>query len=423
MMNHARATALPLAEPNPRPSEPEIVEERPMENPRTRRPMGREARLRAMDRAGIKKGPMDLPFFLLVLLLLGIGVIMVLSASFASAYYNVGGTTGGNPTHYFLHQTFFAISGVGLMLLISRLPTPLFSRLSYWAMFIALALLVLVILIGVEGGGARRWINLGFTTFQPSELAKAAVVLCFAKMICQYKDKMRTFRYGIFNFVAILVVITGLLYLQPHLSAIVIILGVGVVMMFLGGVHWGWFVSGFAALGAMSAFVLMRLSHAITRIAAWRDPLADPLGIGWQIIQSQLAIGSGGLLGVGLGQSRQKFLYLPEEHNDYIFAIIAEELGFVGGMLILCLFAILIIRGYWIAMHAKTKYGGLIAAGMTSLLALQVFLNVGVVTNLLPPTGISLPFFSYGGTALWMQLVCMGVVLGVSREIPVKRAG
>ncbi|MCL2589162.1 MAG: putative lipid II flippase FtsW [Oscillospiraceae bacterium] len=410
----SQTTARPL-EADVQPAEP---------RPRTR-PKGREARLRELDRAGaLRKSPMDLPFFLLVLLLLGIGVIMVLSASFASAYYNIGGITGGNPTFYFLNQAFFAISGIVLMLLISRIPTALISRFAYVAMVVALVTLALVPLIGVTGGGARRWISVfGITTFQPSELAKIAVVLCFAKMICQYKDKMRTFRYGIFNFVVILGLITFLLYLQPHLSAMVIILGIGVIMMYLGGVHWGWFATGFTVLGAGGFFITTRMGHALSRIAAWQNPFDDPLGHGWQIIQSQLAIGSGGLLGLGLGQSRQKYLYLPEEHNDYIFAIVAEELGFVGGMLILSLFAILIIRGYWIAMHAKTKFGGLIAAGMTSLLAIQVFLNVGVVTNLLPPTGISLPFFSYGGTALWMQLVCMGVVLGVSREIPVKRAG
>jgi cell division protein FtsW len=389
-----------------------------------RRPLGREARIREMDRTELRRLPMDLPFFLLVLLLLGIGVIMVLSASFASAYFDVGRVTGGNPTHYFVQQAFFAVFGVAVMLGVSMVPTPFFSRLSYWAMLIALVLLASVPIIGVEGGGATRWINLfGITTFQPSELVKAALVLCFAKMICEYKEKMRTLRYGIVNFVALLALIAGLLYLQPHLSATVIILAVGVIMMFLGGVHWGWFAGGFAGLVGLIAIIMNRSEHAMARLAAWQDPFADPLGGGWQSIQSQLAIGSGGLLGLGLGQSRQKYLYLPEEHNDYIFAIVAEELGFVGAMMILALFAILILRGYWIAMHAKTKYAGLVAAGMTSLLATQVFLNVGVVTGLLPPTGISLPFFSYGGTALLMQLACMGVILSVSREIPAKKAG
>ena len=386
-------------------------------------PIGREARLREMDQAGARRAPMDLPFFLLTLLLLGIGLVMVLSASFASAYYDVSGITHGNPTYYFLQQATFAVLGVGLMLFISFLPTGLFSRLSYWAMLASFALLVLVLFVGVGGGGAQRWLSLGFTTIQPSELVKASVVLCFAKMICQFKERMRTLRYGVLPFVMILGLVAFLLYLQPHVSAMIIIFLVGGAMMYLGGTHWAWFAVGGGGLAAASFVMMNHLTHASARLAAWRDPFADELGAGWQIIQSQLAIGSGGLLGLGLGQSRQKYLYLPEEHNDYIFAIVSEELGFVGAMLILCLFALLICRGYWIAMHAKTKYGGLVAAGMTSMLAIQVFLNVGVVTNLLPATGISLPFFSYGGTALLVQLVCMGVILSVSREIPIKRAG
>lgn len=371
----------------------------------------------------VRKAQMDLPFLLLVLLLLCVGVIMVLSASFASAYFDLGRVTGGNPTHYFLRQAVFAISGVLLMLVVSRFPTSFFRWLALPSMVLAIGLLILVPLIGVTGGGAQRWINLGFMTFQPSEIAKPAVVLLFAQMACVYKEKMKTFRWGVLPFVLILVFLAGLLLLQPHLSAAVIILAVGACMMFLGGTRIGWFVGGLGAVAAAGFVVVNQLGHASSRIIAWRDPFADPLGAGWQIIQSLYAIGSGGAFGLGLGQSRQKYLYLPEEHNDYIFAIVAEELGFVGVVMILSLFAVLVVRGYWIALHAQTKFAVLIAAGMSSLLAIQVFLNVGVVTNLLPSTGISLPFFSYGGTALWFQLICMGVILAVSREIPAKKAG
>ena len=382
-----------------------------------------QASLRETEATDSLRAPMDLPFFLLVLLLLSVGVIMVLSASFASAYYDITRVTGGNPTHYFFRQAIFAISGVLLMLVISRFPTSFYRRIALPAMALTIFLLLLVPFIGTEGGGATRWINLGFTTFQPSELAKPAVVLLFAHMICIYKDQMKTFRYGVLPFVICLVPILFLLYLQPHLSAMVIILAVGICMMFLGGTHMGWFVGGLGAAAAGGFVLVNQLGHASARISAWQNPFNDPQGAGWQIIQSLLAIGSGGVLGLGLGQSRQKYLYLPEEHNDYIFAIVAEELGFIGVVMILSLFAMLVIRGFWIALHAKTKFGTLIAGGMSSLLALQVFLNVGVVTNLLPPTGISLPFFSYGGTALWFQLLCMGVILSVSREIPAKKAG
>ena len=382
-----------------------------------------EPRLRDEPRASVRRMPMDLPFFLLVLLLLSIGVIMVLSASFASAYYDVTRVTGGNPTFYFFRQTVFAVSGVLLMLVVSRFPTVFFRRISFMALLVSIGLLVLVPVIGVEVNQAQRWINLGFTTFQPSEIAKIAIVLAFANMIYMYKDKMKTFRYGVLPFVAIMGVIVALLMLQPHISAAVIILGVGVAMMFLGGTQLGWFAGGFGVVAALGIVVVNHFGHASARIASWQAPFDNPLTGGWQIIQSLYAIGSGGLLGLGLGQSRQKYLYLPEEHNDYIFAIVAEELGFVGVMLILSLFAILIIRGYWIALHAKTKFATLVAAGMTSLLAIQTFLNVGVVTNLLPATGISLPFFSYGGTALWFQLIAMGIILSVSREIPAKKEG
>ena len=386
------------------------------------RRQGREIQEEAVP--DVRRGQIDLPFLLLVLLLLSVGVIMVLSASFARAYFSVGSETGGNPTFYFLRQSVFAISGILLMLVVSRFPSSFFRRIALPLMGLTIVLLLAVRVIGIgDTVGARRWINLGFITFQPSEFAKPAVVFLFAHMICLYKDKMKTFRWGVLPFVVVLGVIGGLLLLQPHLSATVIILAVGAAMMFIGGTQIGWFIGGGVAFVGIGSFVVSQFWHASARITAWLDPFADPLDAGYQIIQSLFAIGSGGALGLGLGQSRQKYLYLPEEHNDYIFAIVAEELGFVGVVLILSLFAMLVIRGYWIALHARTKFATLIAAGMSSLLAIQVFLNVGVVTNLLPATGISLPFFSYGGTALWFQLVCMGVILAVSREIPAKKAG
>jgi cell division protein FtsW len=226
---------------------------------------------------------------------------------------------------------------------------------------------------------------------------------------------MATFRYGVLPFAGILVVIVALLVLEPHLSCIIIIGCVGAVMMFIGGTRIRWFVLLIAVAAVFGMIYLQVKGYASDRISAWRDPFADATDTSYQIVQSLYAIGSGGLLGLGLGRSRQKYLYLPEEHNDYIFAIVCEELGFVGAVLILLLFALLIIRGYWIAIHARDRFGSLIVAGITTLLALQVFFNIGVVSNFLPATGISLPFFSYGGTALLMQLAEMGIVLNVSR--------
>jgi len=365
-----------------------------------------------------KRGQIDLPFFILTLVILLIGIIMVLSASFARMYY-----TSGDPLRYFLRQTLFGVVGVALMLVVSRIRVETFRRWSMHFLLFSIVLLALVPFIGVSEGDVTRWISLGFTTFQPSEITKLAEVLAFAAMICSFKEKMRTFKYGVAPFAAIVIVIIGLLYLEPHLSAAVIIFAIAVIMMFAGGTRIGWFVLFGSVVAVVGVLTLTRFGYASDRISAWLNPEADPSGKGYQILQSLYAIGSGGLMGLGLGQGRQKYLYLPAEHNDYIFAVVCEELGFVGAMLILILFALLITRGFWLALHARDRYGSLIVTGLTSLLAIQVFLNIAVVTNLIPCTGISLPFFSYGGTALLIQLVEMGIILSVSRDIPISKAG
>ena len=367
------------------------------------------------------RGPVDIPFLLLTLLLLGIGVVMVLSASYASAYYDVKKITGGNATYFFTRQLAFAVAGVGAMYIVSRLPMRFFRRISGLTMLIALVLLLAVLVVGHVSGGGRRWLYLGGVSIQPSEIAKIAVILYFATLICRSGNYMGTFRYGILPFVLILAVIVGLLVMEPHFSASIIILLLGAVMMFVGGTRLVVFILGLIAGGGLFAAMLLASNYASSRITTWRDPFSDTSDAGWQIVQSLYAVGSGGLFGLGLGQSRQKYLYLPEEHNDFIFSIICEELGLIGALLILALFALLIIRGYWIAMHSRDRYSFLVVTGVTSLLAIQVFLNVAVCTNLIPCTGISLPFFSYGGTALLMQLAEMGIILSASRDIPEKK--
>jgi len=387
----------------------------------------------------------DKPFLVITLVILLIGVIMVLSASFARGYY-----MSSEPLRLFSRQLVFAVSGVALMFVTSRISVRTMSRWSMHLLLVSIVLLVLVLLIGVRVNGATRWIGLGGTDtslrFQPSEVAKLALILAFAQMSCKLgKARMKTFKFGVLPFALIAGVTIVLLRLQPHLSAIIIITALTAIMMFVGGTRLRWFALAVIILAAMVSgliyfqmrsvapdieisdismdtirdnFDFSGLGYEGRRINAWLNPDDDPLRDGFQIRQSLNAVGSGGLLGQGLGQSRQKHLYLPEEHNDYIFAIVCEELGFIGAMLILMLFVLLIIRGYWLAMNAKDKFGALIVIGITSLLAIQVFLNVAVVTNLLPATGISLPFFSYGGTALWIQLVQIGIILAVSREIP-----
>lgn len=370
------------------------------------------------ERAPARRAAFDAPFAALTLLLLTVGVVMVLSASYARAYFS--DSTGHNAAYYFVRQLFFAAAGTAAMFILSRFPMGFYARMSFPALAASVVLLALVPVIGVSQGDAKRWIDLGFTTFQPSEIAKVAVILYFAALICRFRGRMRTFRYGIAPFAAVLLLIVGLLVLEPHFSAAIIIIAIGAVMLFLGGARLYWFIGGGALLLLALAVVMAFFPYASNRIASWLDPFSHTQGVGYQIIQSLYAVGSGGLFGLGLGHGRQKYLYLPEEHNDFIFAVVCEELGFVGAAAILLLFALLIIRGYYLAMRMRDRFSFLVTAGVTTLLAIQVILNVAVVTNLAPCTGISLPFFSYGGTALLIQMAEMGIILSASREIPAK---
>lgn len=380
-------------------------------------------RQRAIENAAREagRGPIDVPFLLLTLLLTGIGLIMLFSASFPSAYYE-----SGNPAYYFTRQAVFAALGIAAMFLIGRINYECFRAVSKLLLLVSIALLILVLIPGIGVGrethGAQRWIRVTSTMqFQPSEVAKFGVILYFADSISKKKERMKTIRYGVLPYLFILGVIAALMMKEPHFSGTVLIVGIGAVMMFVGGIRTYWVGVGFAGVAAVVyAFMTGLIKYNSSRIAIWQDPLSTEWmqGDGYQIRQSLLAIGSGGLLGVGLGRSRQKFMYLPEEHNDFIFSIICEELGLIGAALIMALFALLIIRGYWIALHARDRFGSLLAVGVTTQIALQVFLNIAVVSNLIPNTGISLPFFSYGGTALAIQLAEMGVVLSVSRQMP-----
>ncbi len=359
----------------------------------------------------------DGPFFVLSMILLVLGVIMVFSSSYARAWYDPGDVTGGNATYYFFRQLVFALLGLAVMFFASRLPMGLYRRYAFLFLLFTLVLLILVPFIGVKANGSRRWLGIGGLTLQPSELAKLAVILSFSVMICRIKERMRSFKYGILPFAGILGLIVGLLVLEPHFSASIIILAVGAVMLYLGGVSIGWFAAAFAVAGTGLAVLFTFFPYASSRINTWRDPFSDISGRGYQIVQSLYTIGSGGLSGLGLGGSRQKYLYLPEEHNDFIFSVVCEELGFIGAALILCLFAMLILRGFWIGLHCRDRFSFLVVCGISSLLAIQVFLNVAVVTNLIPCTGISLPLFSYGGTALLIQLFELGIILSASRDI------
>lgn len=408
-----------------------------MASERRRRPLTREEALRIQERRArqrekeqesreLARGPIDLPFFVLVVLLTVIGLIMLLSASFPSAYYE---TDGENPLFYFTRQGVFAIMGLAAMLLIGKINYQRFRGLAQPLLFLSVILLVLVLIphnpIAITRNNATRWLGIPGTSlqFQPSEVAKVAVVLYFSDSISKKKDLMRTFRHGILPYAIILVVLAALVGLEPHLSGAILIMGAGAVLMLVGGINWMWVGGAIGAAGIMMYLVLFVIGYNASRIEMWHNPWADAQDKGYQLSQSLISIGSGGLLGVGLGRSRQKFLFLPEEHNDFIFAIVCEELGLIGAAIIMLLFAALILRGYWIALHARDRFGSLLVVGVTTLIGLQTFLNIGVVTGLLPTTGISLPFFSYGGTALSIQLAEMGIVLSVSRQMKPTKAG
>ena len=356
-------------------------------------------------------GVIDLPYLLLTLLLVAFGLIMLYSASFARAYH-----VTGNSASYFTGQLVFALAGVAVMFAVSRVPYEWYQKFSTLIYAVTVALLAAVLLVGTNVNGATRWINLGFTQFQPSEIAKFSLIVSLASLMTKYRESIKSMRSFIACAAALLIVAV-LLVLEPHFSATVIVAGLCFCMMAIGGLNWKYLGTVMAVGGAGLLALLLAGGYTSDRITAWLNPEADPLDKGLQILQSEYAIGSDGLLGLGFGKGRQKYLYLPEEHNDYIFAIVCEELGFIGAVAILLLFAFLILRGYWIAIHARDRFSMLLGAGLTTLLALQVVINVAVVTNLLPSTGISLPFFSSGGTALIMQLAECGIMLNISRSI------
>lgn len=403
--------------------------------------MARKAKRDMTIEQKLAHGPIDLPFLALVMILTAFGLIMVLSASFASAMYNLNPTvtdTGGDPLYYFNRQFGFAVMGVIAMFIISKIDYQHFRWMSVFALAGAVVLMLLVFTpLGRTGGGARRWLKLGPVRFQPSEIAKIGVIMFFAARLSKRntqpgppkKWNRRTLagRWGekldsigfleLVPYGIALAVVLGVIGLQGHMSAMILVVVGAASVLFAGGISLGWFAAGGTLIGGALAWIITQTKYMTARIEIWQDPFSDPKGDGFQPIQSQIAIGSGGLLGTGLGNSRQKYLFLPEEHNDYIFSIVCEELGLVGAIVIMALFALLIIRGYWLAIHARDRFGTLLIVGIVTLTGMQVFFNIGVVTGFLPPTGISLPFFSYGGTALMIQLAEMGMVLSVSRQI------
>ncbi len=357
-------------------------------------------------------GGFDMPFLILLLLILSIGLICMFSASFVYAYYN-----DGNSYFYIKKQMLYALGGVVAMLACSCVDYHQWHKFSLPLMGVAFVFLILVLIL--PSGDVRRWIRLPGIQFQPSEVAKFTLILLFAHMISLNHKRMKKWTVGFWPFVLILGAVCGLVVLEPHLSGTILLASIGLVMMFVGG-------SNIVALGLVVAlgiagvcFMVLKLGYEYDRIMVWLHPFESYAGEmrdqAWQTVQSLYAIGSGGLLGQGLGNSRQKHLFLPEPQNDFVFAVVCEELGFVGAVIIILLFAALVWRGFIIATRAKDKFGFMLAVGLTAQIGLQVALNLAVVTNVFPNTGISLPFFSYGGTSLVMLLGQMGIILSISR--------
>lgn len=363
----------------------------------------------------VKKGEaggIDVVFLILVLCLLGFGLVMVASSSYVAALHKYD-----DSYYYIKRQLLFAIVGVVAMLVVPRFDYHALRRFALILLVVSVLMLMLVLIpgVGIKVNGARRWLGVGGFRFQPSEIAKLAVILVFASYMAANYKRMKEIKVGIIAPAAVLLLVCGLVAVETHVSGAILIFLVGAVMIFVGGADLKWFLGIGGVGGLLLAGFAFFTPYAKTRIDTWLNPFENPTGSGFQTIQSLYAIGSGGLLGLGLGQSRQKYLYIPEPQNDYIFSIVCEELGFIGAMMVIVLFVLLIWRGFVIAYHAKDKFGSLLVVGIISRVAVQAVLNIAVVTNSIPPTGISLPFFSYGGTALLMLLFEMGIVLAVSR--------
>jgi cell division protein FtsW len=374
--------------------------------------MGGQRKPAKEDRRITALPSVDYPFLILLLLLLAVGLIMLYSASAAQSLYDTGYRIS---TRYLQKQAVCGALGLVCMWFFSRIPASFWYRMAWPLYGISILLLLSVLVFGQSVNGARRWINIAGLQFQPSEVAKFTMILMFARLTRRYGPDARKFRYGVLGFGCALLGILVPLALEKHLSAIMLMGMVAVVMMFVAGTHPKWLLAGAGAAAVFVVIYVTFMGYAGDRITAWLHPEQDPGDTGYQILQSLYAIGSGGLFGLGFGKSRQKYLYLPFQYNDYIFAIVCEELGLIGAAAIISLFAALILRGYRIALRGRDRFSTVLASGLVTLIAVQTILNLGVVTNLLPSTGIALPFFSYGGTALAVNLGEMGVVMSISR--------
>lgn len=359
-----------------------------------------------------KGGNPDLIIFTAVILLLSIGIVMVFSASSV-----MGINDFRDPYHYVKRQVIFAIIGLATLFIAAKVDYHVYKILALPGLIVGFVLLILVLFIGEDISGSTRWIRIGFFNLQPSEIAKLTMVNFTAVYIANKRKQVRKFFSGLLPIVVILGLQFGLIMLEPDFGTAIALSFTVIIVLFAGGVHLGQFF-GLGSLAIPGIYLLIKFEpYRLRRLMAFLDPWADPTDTGWNIIQSLTAIGSGGFFGLGLGNSRQKFSYLPEHHTDFIYAILCEELGFIGGALVVFLFFVVAWRGFRIALNAPDLYGSLLAIGITSMIGFQAFLNIGVVTGALPVTGIPLPFISYGGSSLITSLASVGVLLNISRQL------
>ncbi len=365
-------------------------------------------------RSAVLRGrPVDLWLVGSVLVLVGLGLVMVFDAS-----YFLGAERFGDPYALIRRQTLFLCAAAAVAFAISRSDPLMFRRIAYPALFATLFLLVLVLVpgIGQVRGGARRWISLGLFAFEPSELLKPVFVLYLAHSLTRKRDKITSFTYGVLPHLVIVAMPILLLLAQPDFGASAVLALVTAAMLFAGGARLGHLAAlGLAAVPPALALIWTS-PYRLERITAFLDPWRDPLGNGFQLVQSFLAFGSGGVLGAGLGNGKQKLFYLPEGHTDFIFSLIGEELGLVGAVVVLLCFGVLAMRGFRIATRARDRFSGLLAFGLTFLVVGQAMLNVGVALGLLPTKGMPLPLVSYGGSAMLAAGLQIGVLLALSRE-------
>lgn len=358
-----------------------------------------------------KKYP-DFLLFLIIMILVAIGICLVFSSTYIMGYKWYG------DSYYFLKkQIIFALIGMVAFFFALFIDYHFYKKIILPLLITSILLLVAIFIpgIGHSVGGAKRWIQLSFISPQPSEIAKFAIVLYIADSLTRkHSTEVKTFIKGILPSLIIVGIISLLILKEPDFSTTIIVLGITFFMLFIGGTRITQLFTLLLASIPLGLFILLKEGYRRTRLMSFLNPWIDPLDSGFHIIQSLLALGSGGFMGIGLGESRQKYFYLPDQHNDFIFSIIGEELGFIGTTLIIILFLLLAWRGFKIAMNAAEPFGGLLAAGITAMIVFQAFINIGVVTKMIPTTGITLPFISYGGTSLIVNMFCAGILLNIS---------